>query len=214
MSTNPAPGGLLGGFWQRRDSGLYGEIEKNLKGMGNGFLGSATLGRDYTRSKSWDENEIFTVPGSKREYPFTIIGETVHSGHGHAVGAAGNHSFHSKSGAVSLEVTAFRLTQFTNPQTKFMPLTDSSRVKDRIVIGVPTHATPLLSIMFNNQLATLDDIRGPDEAAEKAAKKVCDLFYPAQLVFITPLPGSSRPRMDEINNRRRWRGCVRRSHPC
>ncbi|TEB16188.1 hypothetical protein FA13DRAFT_1650839 [Coprinellus micaceus] len=143
------PVGLLDGFFQRRKNGFYDQIVTNMKRMGRGAACGATFGLDFVRKVLWEGNEGFRYPsGGSADACLTFVGEVQHPSHGTQLDASGTHTFVTRSGA-------------------FNPLTDSAKVKDRIVIGSPTHASKTLNILFNNQIALLNDIRVPDEEFEK-----------------------------------------------
>lgn len=55
-------------------------------------------------------------------------------------------------------------------------MTDESRVKDVLVVGLPTGATELLQIVHDNQVAELNTILNKDEDADEAAGKVSIQF--------------------------------------
>lgn len=55
---------------------------------------------------------------------------------------------------------------------QFRPITDDSRVKDVLTIGLPTGATELLEVIVDNQLAELNSVLEADDVADEAAGKV------------------------------------------
>lgn len=81
---------------------------------------------------------------------------------------------------------------------QFVPITDTSRVKDRIVIGCPTYASRRLVAMFTNQIAAENEIREHDEAEEEArgqvSIRVCSFYgfdidvRPTRTPSSTPAP--------------------------
>ncbi|TEB33504.1 hypothetical protein FA13DRAFT_1708288 [Coprinellus micaceus] len=147
--TASGPTGLLDGFFQRRTNGFYQQLVTKMKRMGRNAACSATFGYDFVRKQLWEGNEGFRYPGgASSDACLTFVGEVQHPSHGTQLDASGTHTFVTRSGA-------------------FSPLTDTAKVKDRIVLGSPTHATKPLNILFNNQIALLNDIRIPDEEFER-----------------------------------------------
>lgn len=53
-----------------------------------------------------------------------------------------------------------------------MPIHDETRVKDRIILQSPTGAIKQLRQVFTNQLATLEEVRVPDEEMERRNHEV------------------------------------------
>lgn len=55
---------------------------------------------------------------------------------------------------------------------QFKPITDESKVKDVIVLGIPTCSSTLLGALFYNQIAALNNIRDDDEKEERERNEV------------------------------------------
>lgn len=53
-----------------------------------------------------------------------------------------------------------------------MPIKDETRVKDRIVLQSPTAGIKQIRQLFGNQLATLEEVRVPDEEMERRNHEV------------------------------------------
>jgi hypothetical protein len=60
---------------------------------------------------------------------------------------------------------------------KFRPITDESKVKNVVVLKVPTYCTPLMSVVYQNQIGTLNSIREADEEEEHNLALVCGLHH-------------------------------------
>jgi hypothetical protein len=49
---------------------------------------------------------------------------------------------------------------------KFQPVTDESKVKNVLVLKVLTYCSPFMSVVYQNQVGTLNSIRESDEVEE------------------------------------------------
>ncbi|KAF5335803.1 hypothetical protein D9611_009612 [Ephemerocybe angulata] len=137
-------------FWKnRRANGVYERMTTKISDLGDTFIGNNIYKKDFVTFEAWGGNKGFKAIGGRDvDRAFTFFGEITHPKHGTALSASGNHIFVSKDGG-------------------FVPLTDESRVKDRPVIGNLTYAPPPLQALFENQIATLNDIRVEDEEKEQ-----------------------------------------------
>jgi hypothetical protein len=60
---------------------------------------------------------------------------------------------------------------------KFQPVTDESKVKNVLVLKLPTYCSPFMSAIYQNQVGTLNSIRESDEAEEYNMAVVRVVFF-------------------------------------
>ncbi|KAG2003490.1 hypothetical protein CC2G_004091 [Coprinopsis cinerea AmutBmut pab1-1] len=140
-------------FWGRRVDGVYDRMCTAIEGLGKSFAGAAVFLADFVRSRSsWSRNQSYNSrTGGERTFNF--IGQITHAGLGTALGAAGSFNFDS-----------------AGPDGIPPVIDDGTRIKWRIVLASPTHATTRLEAHFNNQIAMLHDVRAYDEEEEANSK--------------------------------------------
>ncbi|RXW17502.1 hypothetical protein EST38_g8345 [Candolleomyces aberdarensis] len=148
-------------FEERRPDGFYPRLFVQLKELPKEtFLATTTFNEDfYQQVVAWSKNQVYKVPGGE-EFRATLLGMIAHEKHGTAITALGTHSLIGQDGTV-------------------VPLTDTSRCKVRLALCAPTHAPKPITIMFENQIATLNAIRDFDEAKEKVKGGMRPIAYEA-----------------------------------
>ena len=57
---------------------------------------------------------------------------------------------------------------------KFRPVTNESKIKNVLVLKVPTYCSPFMMAVYQNQVGTLNSIRESDEAEEHNMAVVCE----------------------------------------
>ncbi|PPQ81745.1 hypothetical protein CVT26_007673 [Gymnopilus dilepis] len=140
---------------RRLTSGVYSSIAQDIRRLGTAFLGAASFNQQFVRvAPKWPPHFSYKPKGSdaSKEYRCILFGEIASGALGTVLCAAGNHVF---EGADNMLVH----------------LTDDSKSRDILAMICPQKPTAALRAMFNNQLATLGEIRAFDEEEERMAQK-------------------------------------------
>ncbi|KAF8221250.1 hypothetical protein L208DRAFT_1382341 [Tricholoma matsutake] len=135
-------------YTQRIQDGVYDSIAKRLIEMGPACFAGSEYHTDFHRViEQWSNNYLYHNPdGSK--FRTNICSEVKDKSAGTILNSVRNH-YPGK------------------PSEPFRPITDDSKVKNVIVIGVPTAADDLLlGGIFNNEVGSLNAIRIEDEIEE------------------------------------------------
>ncbi|KAJ2912288.1 hypothetical protein MD484_g8125, partial [Candolleomyces efflorescens] len=139
-------------WWKYRTEGAYDAVADLIHDLGEGFLGNVIYKKHFVRSLARFGGNYLYRRRDGNEMEVFLFGEIVKRELGTAVGAAGTYKFESPDGT-------------------FAPITDKTRVKDRLALAAPTYGTRQLNVMFDNQIATLNDIRMADEGEEAQDNK-------------------------------------------
>ncbi|KAG6875030.1 hypothetical protein C0992_005496 [Termitomyces sp. T32_za158] len=179
---------------QERNKGLYPAVADSIINMHGSFLGSAKFGIDFKRCiKQWSGNYIYK-DSQGRDFRTNIVGEIASTASGTIIAAKGNYYAGRSS-------------------DQFRPIGDESKVKDVLVIKVPMESPRLLSTLFNNQIGTLNTVRGSDEREEVANggdfsiwEWVCnsdgDNSLKKDHIVVHMLPKYGNPNRNRINTNR------------
>ncbi|KAG6877068.1 hypothetical protein C0992_010962 [Termitomyces sp. T32_za158] len=121
---------------KERNEGLYAAVADSVVNIHGSFLGGAKFGIDFKRCiEQWSGNYIYK-DSQGRDFRTNIVGEIASTSAGTIIAAKGNY-------------------YAGRPNDQFRPIGDESKVKDVLVIKVPTESPRLLSTLFNNQILTL-----------------------------------------------------------
>ncbi|KAK7032409.1 hypothetical protein VNI00_013157 [Paramarasmius palmivorus] len=136
--------------------GVYDRLVKWIVAQGRHALANAEMGTDFRRGPPTGPygNHSYIFNGSNSDFKALVVGEIVGSGFGTRLGATGSHYISTKD----------------TPE----PIKDSTKIRSVIVLARPSYATPALQQLWDNQLATLAQIRMADHEAEKTANKKFD----------------------------------------
>lgn len=189
-------------FNKREPDGIYPAISQHLIDMGKEFLGTATFPKDFYRvSPRFPPYYKYLSASTNAEFSCKLVGEIASPDLGTAVSAVGNHIFEDKDGIVRTIASSLALCSIhpSQPHIQFQPISDKSNVKHILALQKPTYASDSLSALFDNQLATLNEIRLADEEEEGGADQVSTLHF-LKLLYSLPtlheLLGAVGQRMD------------------
>ncbi|KAJ7216231.1 hypothetical protein C8J57DRAFT_1255321 [Mycena rebaudengoi] len=124
-------------YAQRAVDGVYQRVVEKLVAMRNLAMGNINYPADFQRvDLNWNDGTTF-VDNTGREFRACIVGEIAGPLHGTAVRASGN---------------------FYTNGANFVPMNDTSKVKDVLALVMPTAATNELANYYDNQLVPLTDV--------------------------------------------------------
>ncbi|KAG6876463.1 hypothetical protein C0992_012883 [Termitomyces sp. T32_za158] len=127
-------------------SGLYELLATEMLAMEKSALAMTEYGTDFVRvTERWSGNHSYKDTDGA-EWRTNIIGEIASAAAGSVVSAKGNH--------------------YAGKLGEFKQLDDSSKVKDILVVKVPTEAPDLFGGIFYNQIGSLNAVRESDEKEE------------------------------------------------
>ncbi|KAF5386243.1 hypothetical protein D9615_002652 [Tricholomella constricta] len=140
-------------FESRVEHGLYDIVADQIIDMGKKSLAGADYNIDFARMvEPYSGNYLYKAKCNNSEFRVVVFGQICLPDAGTILSAKGNHYGKWSCG-------------------KFLGVTDDSKVKDVLVLGVPSLAPELLSVLFYNQIGTLNDIRESDEKEEAEEKQ-------------------------------------------
>ncbi|KAG6849602.1 hypothetical protein H0H93_007054 [Arthromyces matolae] len=138
---------------ERSASGFYEELTNQIRLLGKSCLADVKYGVDFARVVEAYSNNQSYVYRTGEVFRTKIFGQIAPIFAGTNISARGNH-FMGK------------------PGNSIAPIYDGTRVKDVLVVEVPTSCNSALGSLFNNQIATLNDVRGADEIEEQTEGKI------------------------------------------
>jgi hypothetical protein len=110
------------------------------------------------------------------------VGEICAEELGTLVGAKGNH-YAGKAGQQVSSNFVYHYAEVVPMMIKFRPITDESKVKNVLVLKVPTYCTPFMSAVYQNQIGTLNSIREADEEEEHNLALVCGVYHVLMMYY-------------------------------
>ncbi|KAL0062095.1 hypothetical protein AAF712_011022 [Marasmius tenuissimus] len=122
---------------------FYNHLTGMIGSMGKGALCAVEVGEDFRKRQDGKSVHYGFVNKEGKVFSANIFGEVVGSAHGTALGAAGTHYWGRDSG-------------------NLIPITDSSKVKHQVVLGVPSFATEAVADLFHDQIVTVSNVRSKD----------------------------------------------------
>ncbi|KAH7924621.1 hypothetical protein BV22DRAFT_1066428 [Leucogyrophana mollusca] len=130
----------------RAQSGLYDSAVDQIVALPRGTaLAMSTYEEDFTRvTNNWSGNFSYHSTGSNNEHESILIGQLCHSSSGTKFTARGNHYVGTGFNPIYIE--------------------DKSRVKFIFTLSRPSHATPRMQTLWDNQVATLNEVIDADRA--------------------------------------------------
>ncbi|EIW81889.1 hypothetical protein CONPUDRAFT_152789 [Coniophora puteana RWD-64-598 SS2] len=138
----------------RLHSGLYDDIAKQLGSLPHGLaLSEATLGKNVVKEPGPNGSTVYRRPDGA-ECELVLVGELQSAAQGTKFSARGNHY----------------ISSIANPK----PIVDTSVVKSILVLGKPRHCIGRMAVVYNNQLASLQEVVDSDfgQLEEKASQNI------------------------------------------
>ncbi|KAL0058524.1 hypothetical protein AAF712_014783 [Marasmius tenuissimus] len=126
-------------------NGIYKHLTSIVGSMGKAALCDAEVGTDFHKRKEGKSLHYGFVDNNTppRVYSANVFGEIVGASHGTLLGAGGTHYWGRDP---------------ENPT----PITDATKVKQQIVLGVPSFAPQEIENLFRDQIVTMVNVRNAD----------------------------------------------------
>ncbi|TFK59636.1 hypothetical protein BDN72DRAFT_780458 [Pluteus cervinus] len=154
-------------FAERIQNGFYDSMIAQAKSMEESCLAFADYKHHFFPEADWGSATRYVTP-QKKVFHTNIFGEVCGSGDGTQISAKGNHFVGTTE----------------NPNY----ITDTTRVKDTIVLRAPTDAPEALVQIFEDQIGTLNQIRQAD--ADQEADEFTQ--YTVKEWIKSPAPGETQ----------------------
>ncbi|KAG6849603.1 hypothetical protein H0H93_007055 [Arthromyces matolae] len=137
---------------EQNETGFYEDLTKQIRLLGKSCLAEVEYKVDFTRVVEGYNNNQTYVYKTGEVFRTNIFGQIAPLLAGTIVSAKGNHFM-------------------GRPGDPIIPISDGTKLKDVIVVEVPTNCNSVLAALFYNQIATLNDIRESDEVEEQMEGK-------------------------------------------
>ncbi|KAJ7156451.1 hypothetical protein C8R43DRAFT_1125649 [Mycena crocata] len=179
----PRPMLLSQVYTRRVEVGMYDDVVQKIVNMKLAGLANVDYIDHFIRKPENYGSNLKFVGNDGADFLFNVFGEIQNPSQGTCVRAQGNH-FHREG-------------------EKFQPIDDSSKIKDTLALGVPTHAPIEMDNLFRNQtvplvnvyaaIAAEDDEQGNDPYVKKCTKARDGGKGEHDIIVITMLPKFNVP---------------------
>ncbi|KAG6847525.1 hypothetical protein H0H93_007574 [Arthromyces matolae] len=141
----------------RLEDGYYEDLTASIRALGKTCLAEVTYNVDFKRIiDTYTGNHSF-VTKNGGVFTINIFGQIAPTSAGTIISAKGNH-YMGRDGEKASP---------TSPKQIF----DGSTAKDILVVGAPTDCDEILSTLFLNQIATLNEVKEAEELEELESDK-------------------------------------------
>lgn len=157
-------------YLARKENGVYSDLTDKIEKLGDKSLGGADYNQHFTRTLTPQGHYKYIAMNNDEEGDchFVMFGQVCPLSMGTQLSSRGNKTNFGVNFFPTKSNTSLTFSEFQGE-----PIDDKTSVKHVIVVGPPTHCDESTSIVYDNQIVTLQDIRNADHAKEQAQDKVC-----------------------------------------